>query len=298
MPYSAERTDYVGYSKRLDNLCTRLKAAGYRVENSRLAAYRDTFATNELLIRENRETELLSTIPFPTFLNDFHESNEILEACDGFPDLNTPGLRDRLEKVLSGTEELKQETPDSGDARNYLFELVIASTLKRAGYKVRLDQTEDVSFEISDGVPCFVECKRVHAQPKLGRRLSKAAKQILRHCDASPHPNACGIVAINISKLLNPSGDHLFDAPTRDALSLAAEQKVMSHGKEHRHTLESVSERRALGVYVYGALPGAVRQPPGLWMARKVIFIILHHPKTRSGKLAYKFFDKMKPIMD
>jgi hypothetical protein len=58
MPYSAKRTDYIGYSEKLDDLCVRLKAAGYRVESSRLAAYRDTFATNELLIQENRIAEL------------------------------------------------------------------------------------------------------------------------------------------------------------------------------------------------------------------------------------------------
>ena len=114
MPYSTEKTNYIGYSKRLDDLCVRLKAAGYRVEPSRLDAYRETFATNERLIRENRIAELEATISFPTFLNDFHESNEILEACAEFPDLNTPGLRDRLETVLSGTEELRQETPNTG----------------------------------------------------------------------------------------------------------------------------------------------------------------------------------------
>ena len=64
VPHRSEKTDYVGYSKRLDALCTRLNAAGYRVESSRLDAYRKTFATNELLIRENRISELLSEIPF------------------------------------------------------------------------------------------------------------------------------------------------------------------------------------------------------------------------------------------
>lgn len=163
MPHRAERTDYVGYSKRLEDLCTRLKAAGYRVSSSRLDAYRKTFATNELLIRENRVSELLSKIPFPTFLNDFHESNEILEACNEFSDFDTPGLRDRLERVLSGTGELREETPNTGEPRNLLFELVIAAILKRSGFQAHLDRTEDVFFELAR-IPCFVECKRVHSQ--------------------------------------------------------------------------------------------------------------------------------------
>jgi hypothetical protein len=293
MAYSAEKRDYIGYSNRLDALCVRLKAAGYQVASTRLDAYRKTFARNELLIRENRSSELLAKIPFPKFLNDFHESNEILEACDEFPDLNTPGLRDRLEKVLAGTEELRQEAPQKGGARNFLFELVMAATLKQAGFQVRLDQIEDVFFNVSDRIPCFMECKRVHSQRRLGELISDAASQIRQHCNNSSHRRACGIVAVDVSKLLNV-GDRLFDAQTRDGLSSAAKQRLESYAKDHRDTLQSIRERCVLGVYVYARLPGAVRQPVGLWTARCTIFIILHHPKTRSGKLAFRFFNKIE----
>ncbi len=102
MPDGTEKTDYIGYRKRLDDLCARLKAAGYQVESTRLDAYRETFATNELLVHESRISELERKIPFPTLLNDFHESNELLEACAEFPDLSVLGLRDRLKRVLSG----------------------------------------------------------------------------------------------------------------------------------------------------------------------------------------------------
>jgi hypothetical protein len=292
MPYSAAKTDYIGYSKRLDDLCTRLRAADYRVESCRLDAYRKTFATNERLIREDRISELQARIPFPTFLNDFHESNEILEACDQFQDLNTPGLRARLQKVLSGSEELEQETPNRGEPRNVLFELVMASALKQAGFRVHLDRIEDVFFEISR-VPCFMECKRVHSQQGLGERIRGAAKQIRSRCDDSQDSRSAGLIAVDVSKLLNPGG-RLFDAPTRDALSIEAEQTLEAFRALHINTLRSVPEKRVLGVYVYARWPSAVRQPIGLWTARKAIFIILHRRNTRSGKLAFKFFNEIK----
>ena len=113
MPYRAQRTDHIGYSERLNALYDRLSAAGLPVESSRLDSYRQTFATNKLLISENRVAELQTQIPIPTFINDFHESNEILEACDQFPDLNVPGLYDRIRKALSGTKALEQGRPDS-----------------------------------------------------------------------------------------------------------------------------------------------------------------------------------------
>ena len=173
----------------------------------------------------------------------------------------------------------------------------MASTLKRAGFQVRLDQIEDVLFEVSDGIPCFMECKRVHSQQKLGDRIRQAATQIRGGCEDSSNPRACGIVAVDVSKLLNPTSDHLFDAPTRDALSMEAERALESFRVLNIRTLQTVRERCVLGVYLYARLPGAVRQPVGLWMARKAIFIILHHPSTKSGKLAFRFFNKIKPAM-
>jgi hypothetical protein len=115
----------------------------------------------------------------------------------------------------------------------------MAATLERAGFQVRLDRIEDVSFEVSTGIPCFIECKRVHSQQKLGDRIRQAAYQIRRRCDDSSNPRACGIVAVDISKLLNP-GDHLFDAPTRDGLSVEAERMLESYRALHIRTLEAV----------------------------------------------------------
>src|SRR6266481_4470921 len=100
MPQRTEKTDYVGYAKRLYDLSARLKAEGYEVDSSRLKTYERIFATNELLIGQNRSSELERRIPFPAFLNAFHESNEFLEACDEFADLSTPRLRNRLQMAL------------------------------------------------------------------------------------------------------------------------------------------------------------------------------------------------------
>jgi hypothetical protein len=82
------------------------------------------------------------------------------------------------------------------------------------------------------------------------------------------------------------------------ALSLETERLLESYRALHRRTIEAVHERKVLGVYVYARLPGAVRQPVGLWTARKTIFFILHEPRSKSGKLAFKFFNQIKSTMD
>jgi hypothetical protein len=70
-----------------------LKAAGFRIQGTRLDIYRKTFATINKFITENREEELVKKLPSFTFINDIYESQELIEACDEFPDLTQPGLR-------------------------------------------------------------------------------------------------------------------------------------------------------------------------------------------------------------
>jgi hypothetical protein len=99
-------------------------------------------------------------------------------------------------------------------------------------------------------------------------------------------------VAIDVSRLINPGTD-LFDCATLGDLSSAAERKLESFRVENQSTLQAVHERCVLGVYVYSRLPGAVREPVGLWTARKTIFIILHAPGSESGMLAFEFFRRI-----
>jgi hypothetical protein len=212
MNFSAKVTNHAGWIKELEILCDRLKAAGFRVQGTRLDIYRKTFATINKFLTENREQELVKKLPSPTFINDLHESQELIEACDEFPDLTQPGLRVRIEKALEGNRELAKETPEKGEPRNYLFELVMAGLLKRAGFRIRLDRIEDAFFEFGDR-PFFIECKRIHSQGMLQERIDHAACQIGKRCDDAETPKARGVVAIDVSKLLN-DGTGLFQCST------------------------------------------------------------------------------------
>jgi hypothetical protein len=293
MDFSFEITNHAGWIKELETLCDRLKAAGFRVQGTRLDVYRKTFATINKFITENREGELVKKLPFPAFANDLHESQELIEACDEFPDLTQPGLRDRIEKVLKGTRELEKETPEKGEPRNYLFELVMAGLLKRAGFRVHLDRIEDIFFEFGDR-PFFVECKRIHSQARLQERIDDAAWQIGKRCDDAGTPKARGIIAIDVSKLLNP-GTGFFQSLTLEALNSECENLLRIFRAMYNSDLGSDKERRVLGNYVYSRLPGQVQQPPGFHTCRQASFIIWHRTKTKDGNLAVKLFKKIKP---
>lgn len=287
--YIADTTDPAGHSQKLETLFRRLNVAGLRVSTTRLDRYKKSFATIDKYVRENRLKELSDRVPSPTIVNDFHESQEILEACDQFDDLNQPGLRERLEKILSGVPELHKER--SSEPRNILFELVMAAMLKREGFEIHLDRIEDVSFDFF-GRPWFMECKRIRSKRKLRERINEAAWQIGKRCDNSQNSEAKGIIALDVSKLLN-GGTRIFRCATLDSLKLAAEHLLEAFWVSEMSTLESVQESRVLGVYLYLRMPGTIEQPAGLWTVRETTFIILHAEETKEHALARKFVSQI-----
>jgi hypothetical protein len=287
--YIADTTDPAGHSQKLETLFRRLNVAGLPVSTTRLDRYKKSFATIDKYVRENRLKELSGRVPFPTIVNDFHESQEILEACDQFDDLNQPGLRERLEKILSGVSELHRER--SSEPRNILFELVMAAMLKREGFEIHLDRIEDVSFDFF-GRPWFIECKRIRSKRKLRERINEAALQIGKRCDNSQNSEAKGIIALDVSKLLN-DGTRIFRCATLYSLKLEAERLLEAFRDLQKSTLESVKESRVLGVYLYSRMPGTIEQPVGLWTVKEAIFIILHIEKTKEHALARKFVDQI-----
>jgi len=210
-------------------------------------------------ISQNRLQGLPKVLAFSRFLNDLHETNEILKDCDEFPDLSAPGLRDRLQVAIKGNVELEKETPEKGHSRNFLFELVMAGILKRAGFEVHVDRIEDVYFELSHR-PIFLECKRMHSEGKLSQRIGGAARQIGKRCDDSGKSHARGIIALDVSKILNP-GPLLFECSNPPQLDVEAERLLEVFRVMHKSELIPSEDRRLIAVYVYFRFPFAMHHP-------------------------------------
>jgi hypothetical protein len=298
MPPTSKAIDYSAYRQRLDDLCHRLEQANIRVDSTRLDSYRKTFAEFEKIINERRIQQWTNTAKIETLLNDLEESQEILEASDQFSNLNKPGLRDRLEKVLSGQRELAKESLAKAEARNVLFELVMAARIDRAGFVVDLDRIEDVFFDLF-GRPCFVECKRVHSANKLRTRIEEAARQIGKRCNDSQSSKARGIIALDVSKIENP-GTFLLSCQTGNQVLKEIKQDLQAFVTLHKSALQSVHnrEKRALGIYVYLRLPTAIPQPIGFRIAKNAMIYFLHHSKSEDGQLTLKFHKRIEDSED
>ena len=287
--------DYNAYSKRLEDLFIRLKSAGVRVENTRLDAYRKAIVDFDKVANKNRLREWASTEKIALLYNDLEESHEILEACDQFDDLTKPGLLTRLEKVFSGQRVLGDETSEKAEARNVLFELVVAARLKKAGFEVDLDRIVDIRFPLWDR-PCFAECKRIRSANLLKRRIQEAADQVGRRCDGAGTSSARGIIAIDVSKI-ESRDDFLLVCRADEEVGLEVRRHLDAFIHLHRDAFQSACDRekRALAIYAYLRLPAAVLGQNGLWVAKTACVYLLHHSQSQDGKLTLRFQERIQP---
>ena len=119
----------------------------------------------------------------------------------------------KLAAMLTGPALPVDEDADSNYARNIQFELLLASTLSRAGYMPVLGEHPDVRIE-PNGRAILFECKRVFSPAKVSVRIRDAGEQLRR--DLKHHPSSSlGVVVVSLSPLLNPTGD-AFQMPNRE----------------------------------------------------------------------------------
>jgi hypothetical protein len=129
-------------------------------------------------------------------------------------------LRRKIATVLGGPVLPNDEDENSNEARNTLFELNLASKLRKAGLDASPGMDVDIECTIG-GKHLLIECKRPFKEHNVGKQIKKAGKQLKARLKTFP-PGSRGIVAVSLSKTMNP-GDKFFvyldQSSAKDALS-------------------------------------------------------------------------------
>jgi len=150
---------------------------------------------------------------FPDFVSSMFEIHDFLDIYKAFKNVPPDQLAsvvDKLQKGVNGPINAAEEAPASTSARNFLFEVVVAAKSHRPakGVEAILDAESDTGISVN-GKKIWVECKRITTPDKVQDNVRKASSQLetmLRKQVGSGHR---GIVAIDISKILN-RGDKIF----------------------------------------------------------------------------------------
>jgi len=180
-------------------------------------------------------------------INDFYlfmqaatEACQIIRLWNTFKDKEHEGLKGRIQHVMSGksmrAEAIKKNKRGQNDdpARDFAFELNIASRFLKGGYEVDLTDDCDVVVTI-DKHKLYVECKRLKSLQKLGRRIKKASSQIDTRIGGN-RKNKFGLIALDVTDVILPDGTvtatsdvRLYDIDIQKAITgFAIEQQNIS----------------------------------------------------------------------
>ena len=219
--------------------------------------------------------------------NDVHEVYSLRHACDGFDDFNEPELKRRLQKVIGGHPDIEIEG-EKTEARDILFELIIASWLSLRGLRVYLpsEHEEDVRFKLHD-VLCHLECKRVQTMSALPRRMKKAASQLRGRLGRAKYQGNRGVIAVDVSKIFTNS-----DLPLRgtdwDDTAARFQKALREFVVDNPPTLMVPRETRIFAVLFFAGKVGVFDDAGFVSLFGSAVFP-LHLESRFNEKLALRF---------
>jgi hypothetical protein len=173
------------------------------------------------LASEGRLTEILSTMT---------ESIEIVETIPALRRIDVDIPKQLLQRAFSGPADMSREDDASNGARNAMFELSVAAMAARRGLTPTLSNTNpDVSFQF-EGRWVKIECKRVMSVNRIMERLKEGTKQLEKSVQRAA--SDIGIVAISVSKLLNPGDRFLVSHSPHEDLSRQLHDELKSNEQQ------------------------------------------------------------------
>lgn len=183
---------------------------GFKYKSTRIGEYEDNLKlfVNAVGTIPEDDKELMDK--FYIFMQSATEACQIIRIWNTFKGGDHQGLRERVKKIMTGkslrAEAIRKNSKGNSDdpARDFAFELNIASRFLKGGYEVDLTEECDVVVDLV-GKKLYVECKRIKSEKQLGKRVKSASKQITRRIGAN-RKKKYGLVALDITDLLIPEG--------------------------------------------------------------------------------------------
>lgn len=175
---------------------------------------------------------------------EVHDFVNIHRAFRNLPPNQLVSIVDKLQKGVNGPINVADETPQSTADRNYLFEVSVAAKAHRPekGVEAILDSRSDTGIRIA-GKKIWIECKRVTTFDKIERNVRDASRQLQKVFNKEVGSGHRGIVAIDISKVLN-SGSKIFVATDDDELLASVNHMMDEFIAQYSGIWQDIYKRR------------------------------------------------------
>ncbi len=186
-----------------------MEAIGIKVSAGRTTHYAKVIDYWKDAYKSATEREAKDSLPeFVSSVFEIHDFIDIYKAFKDEPLDALRGLKDKLEKGVNGPINSADETSKSTSARNYIFEALMAarSHHPHRGVNAILNADSDTGISI-DGKKLWIECKRISSASKIEANVKDASNQLEKILSKKKGSGNRGVVAIDVTKIINPSGD-------------------------------------------------------------------------------------------
>lgn len=188
------------------------------------------------------------------FINAIHEINDFIEIHHAFKDTSKSELNEvinKLQKAVRGPIELSDETENSNTARNFLFEAALAAKVHKPDDNVStiLDAKSDTGVMVNNK-KVWIECKRVTTIKRIEPNVKKAIKQLKCIFKSKIGSGHRGIVAIDVTKIINPNSE--IYVATDDIMLTSSIEKMMDDfiEKHYRIWQELIKHKKIIATLV------------------------------------------------
>jgi len=279
-------TPYPVILERLMEVMTFCSSHGLNFDGTRFEVYRQRI---ERLIQEIGKGIIKETPPhLAEGLSDleyFFPLTEAAEFGDVLPYLQTldPSvLRKKIEVILRGPVLPSDEDLASNQARNFLFELTLAARLWRAGFHPRLGEHPDLICTVG-GRELLFECKRPLSPKKVKKRINEAGDQLRADLRIAA-PGARGIIAVSVSKVLNP-GDKLYVGPNEHSMRRGLQREIFTSAEKAEKVWQKFQGSRIIGIIFHVITPGHDQESTRYVIAQHILGISLAAPNTPDAQV-------------
>lgn len=247
MPGAFTSTTYEDLVSSLDGAIAWLESLEIEIGPTRVGKYRQRLA--EILELQTSLDLAQASAHFRQYVNALFALHELALVHRTLGSgLHNPFVRERVRTSAGGPLFYTDEMPSnaSNRARNVEFELLLAGHLVAGGLTLRDNSRADIAVDVDDRI-VIVECKRPQSVSGLRRAVSDAKKQLQRSYQSLDGRNCRGVVAIDVTKLLNPSFQ-LVRRPRYEDVPELMEQQLSNFIDEHTGSWRRLFYRKTLAL--------------------------------------------------
>jgi hypothetical protein len=253
------KTNYESVYSGIDNATLWLSEHGLEIDRTRIGGYKRVFEKFLKKYNSGKLTDDELKDFFGTYVNLVYEIQELFHIYEGLSKINNSDLTKKLKKFIKGPVIVTDENPNNSTnlGRNIAFELLIASKFYSFGFEIDFGSEADLSF-VHNNRKFFIECKRPQYKHQINSNIKGAFRQLKkRYNEQDGQVSVFGLMALSVSKILNPDLDILVSSNTHLMYSYI-ENLLYGFHNEHNKKYLNPGDQRTIGMIVYFSTPVSI----------------------------------------